>query len=52
MNKQQIITIAKQATDIAIKNSEVVQAYLKPSHYRRLLLGLNALHIALRMADK
>lgn len=52
MNKQQIIAIAKQATDMAIKNSEIVQPYMKPSRYRRLLLGLNALHIALKMADK
>lgn len=51
-NKKQTIAIASNVLDIAIKNSEIVQPYLKPSHYRRLLLGLNALHLALRMTKK
>lgn len=50
-NKSLIISVAKQATNIAIKNSEVVQPYVKPRHYRRGLLALNALHYALRIAD-
>lgn len=47
-----LLKTARQLTDIAIKNSEVVQPYVKPSHYRRGLLALNALHYALRIADK
>lgn len=47
-----LLKTARQLTDIAIKNSEVVQPYVKPSHYRRGLLTLNALHYALRIADK
>lgn len=47
-----LIKTVRQLTDIAIKNSEIVQPYVKPSHYRRGLLALNALHYALRMADK
>ncbi len=47
-----LLKTARQLTDIAIKNSEIVQPYVKPSHYRRGLLALNALHYALRIADK
>lgn len=47
-----IIKTASQLTDIAIRNSEIVQPYVKPSSYRRGLLALNALHYALRIADK
>lgn len=47
-----LIKTARQLTDIAIKNSKVVKPYVKPSHYRRGLLALNALHYALRIADK
>lgn len=46
------IKTARQLTDIAIKNSEIVQPYIKASHYRRGLLALNALYYALRIADK
>tara|TARA_R110000850_G_scaffold231742_4_gene356664 strand:- start:182 stop:343 length:162 start_codon:yes stop_codon:yes gene_type:complete len=46
------IKTARQLTNIAIKNSEIVQPYVKPSHYRRGLLALNALHYTLRIADK
>lgn len=46
-----LIKTARQLTDIAIKNSEIVQPYVKPSHYHRGLLALNALHYALRVAD-
>ncbi|WP_166739237.1 hypothetical protein [Psychrobacter sp. 230] len=46
------IKTARQLTDIAIKNSEIVQPYIKANHYRRGLLVLNALHYALRIADK
>lgn len=52
MNKQQIIVIAKNLTNIAIKNSEVFQPYVQPKHYRRGLAVLNALYFALRIADK
>ncbi|MFK3999882.1 hypothetical protein ACI2I3_00845 [Psychrobacter namhaensis] len=52
IDKRAAITIAKHATDTAIKNSEIVRPYVKPSHYRRGLLALNALHYALRIADK
>ena len=47
-----LIKTASQLTNIAIKNSEIVQPYVKPSHYRRVLMALNALHYALRIADK
>ena len=47
-----LIKTAHQLTDIAIKNSEIVQPYVKPSHYRRGLLALNALHYALRIEEK
>lgn len=47
-----LIKTARQLTDIAIKNSEIVQPYVKPSHYRRGILALNALYYALRIADK
>lgn len=46
-----LIKRARQLTNIAIKNSEIVQPYVKPRHYRRGLLALNALHYALRIAD-
>lgn len=47
-----LLKTARQLTDIAIRNSEIVQPYVKASHYRRGLLALNALHYALRIADK
>ena len=47
-----LIKTASQLTNIAIKNSEIVQPYVKPSHYRRGLMVLNALHYALRIVDK
>lgn len=50
--KFNFLKTVRQLTNIAIKNSEVVQPYVKPSHYRRGLLALNALHYALRIADK
>jgi len=52
ISKQLIINVATQLTNVAIKNSEIVQPYVKPSHYRRGLIALNALHYALRVADK
>ncbi|MGM8871534.1 hypothetical protein ACS8E3_07585 [Psychrobacter sp. 2Y5] len=51
-NSQQVITIARHITSTAIKNSEIVQPYVKPKHYRRGLAALNALYFALRIADK
>lgn len=47
-----LIKTARQLTKAVITNSEIVQPYVKPSHYRRGLLALNALHYALRIADK
>ena len=47
-----LIKTASQLTNIAIKNSGIVQPYVKPSHYRRGLMALNAMHYALRIADK
>lgn len=52
INKSLAIKLARQATDMAVKNSEVLMPYMKPSRYQRLVLGLNALNVALRMADK
>ena len=34
INKRLAIAIAKQSTDLAIKNSEIVQPYIKPKHYK------------------
>lgn len=51
-NKSLIISVAKQATNIAIKNSEIVQPYVKQKHYRRGLTALNVLYLALRFLDK
>lgn len=47
-----LIKTASQLTNIDIKNSEIVQPYVKPSYYRRGLMALNAMHYALRIADK
>lgn len=52
MNKRKLINIARQVTVLAVQNSEVVQPYVKPKYYRRLLMGLNAINMALRLADK
>lgn len=50
--KFNLFKVAKHATSLAIQNSEIIQPYVKPSHYRRGLLALNALHYALQIADK
>jgi len=47
-----LIKTARQLTKVVITNSEIVQPYVKPSHYRRGLAALNALYFALRIADK
>ena len=47
-----LLKTSLQLTDIAIKNSEIIQPYVKPSYYRRGLLALNALHYVLRIADQ
>lgn len=52
IDKQAVISIAKHATDTAIKNSEIVQPYVKEKHYRRGLTALNALYFALRFFGK
>ena len=51
MNRKQIVTLARQVTKTAIKNSEVIQDYVKPSHYRRIVFGLNALNMALKLVE-
>lgn len=51
MNKRKLAGLARQATTIAIQNSEVIQDYVKPNHYRRILLGLNALNVALKLVE-
>ena len=51
MNSKQWLALARQATTMAIQNSEIVQGYVKPSHYRRILFGLNALNVALKVAE-
>lgn len=43
---------AKELINLAIKNSEIVQPYIKPKHYVRGLVVLNTLHFLLKMADK
>lgn len=43
---------AKELVNLAIKNSEVIQPYVKPKHYVRGLMALNGLYLLLKMADK
>lgn len=52
MNKRKAIKIARHATNTVIKNSEIVQPYVKDKHYRRGLTALNVLYFALRLFDK
>lgn len=52
MNRKQYIQIAKETTNLAIKNSEIVQPYVKPTHYRRGLFVLNIINLALRALAK
>lgn len=52
VDKKVAINIATHATNVAIKNSELVRPYVKESHYRRGLAALNVLYFALRIADK
>lgn len=52
MNRKDYAKFAKQATDIAIKNSEIVQPYVKPTHYRRGLFVLNVLNLLLKNLSK
>jgi len=52
MNSKQWLALARQATTTAIQNSEIVQPYIKPTHYRRIMFGLNAVNIALKVAEK
>lgn len=42
------LAILKEVVNLAIKNSEVVQPYVKPKHYQRGLVVLNALHLLLK----
>lgn len=51
MNRKQWLALARQATTTAIQNSEIIQDYVKPSYYRRILLGLNAINLALKVAE-
>lgn len=43
---------AKELVNLAIKNSEVIQPFVKPKHYVRGLMALNGLYLLLKMADK
>lgn len=43
---------ARGIVNLAIKNSEIVQPYVKPKHYVRGLMVLNGLYLLLKMADK
>lgn len=43
---------AREIVNLAIKNSEIVQPYVKPKHYVRGLMVLNGLYLLLKMADK
>lgn len=36
MNRKKYIEMTKETTNFAIKNSEIVQPYVKPTHYRAL----------------
>lgn len=44
--------IAKEVVNTLIKNSEIVQPYVKPSHYRRGLLVLNAINFMLKRREQ
>lgn len=50
MNRRQYLDLAKTAVNTAIKNSEIVQPYVKQKHYRRGLIVLNALYFLLNKA--
>lgn len=50
--KQLAIKTAKEVVNLAIKNSEIIQPYVKPSHYRRGLAVLNGVYVLLRVLDK
>ena len=52
MNKAKVINIAKNVVNVAIKNSEIAKPYIKESHYVRAMMALNAIHWALKLADK
>lgn len=45
-------TIAKQIVNTIIKNSEIIQPYVKPKHYRRGLFVLNLLNFILGKKQK
>lgn len=47
-----VLKTAKEIVNLAIKNSEIVQPYVKPKHYVRGLMVLNGLYLLLKMADK
>lgn len=44
--------IAKEVVNTLIKNSEIVQPYVKPSHYRRGLFVLNVINFILGKKTK
>ena len=52
MNKQKVIAIAKEVVNTAIKNSEIAKPYIKDKHYIRAMVALNAVHWALKRANK
>lgn len=46
------LKIAREIVNLAIKNSEIIQPYIKPKHYVQGLMVLNGLYLLLKMADK
>ena len=45
--------VTKDVVNTAIKNSELIQPYVKQKHYRRGVIALNVLHFLLRkMGDE
>lgn len=46
-----ILRPAKELVNLIIKNSEIVQPFVKPKHYIKAMFVLNGLYLALKMAD-
>lgn len=50
-NKKRILSTAKELINLAIKNSEIVQPFVKPKHYVKGLMVLNGLYLMLKFND-